>query len=73
VRQALADGRDVEVRLRRYADKVRRHAYKIVDEDVDGLYEVGYSEDEVFEATVSVALGTAVERLEAGLLAIGDQ
>jgi alkylhydroperoxidase family enzyme len=73
VRQALAEGRDVEVRLHRYADKVRRHAYKVVDEDIEGLYEVGYSEDDVFEATVSVALGTAIERLEAGLAATGER
>lgn len=73
VRQALAEGRDVELRLRRYADKVRRHAYRVTDEDVDGLYEAGYSEDDVFEATVSVALGAAAERLEAGLRASGGR
>lgn len=73
VRQALAQGRDVEGRLERYADKVRRHAYMVVDGDIEGLYEAGYGEDEVFEATVSVAVGTAVERLEAGLAAVGER
>lgn len=72
VRQELAEGRDVQERLGSYADKVRRHAYKVVDEDVEGLYEAGFSEDEVFEATVSVALGAAVARLEAGLAALHD-
>jgi alkylhydroperoxidase family enzyme len=50
-----------------YLDKVRRHAYRTTDEDVQALKEAGYSEDEIFEYTVSAAVGAGLERLEAGL------
>jgi alkylhydroperoxidase family enzyme len=56
--------------LRPYLDKVTGHAYKVTDEDVEALRVAGYSEDQIFEATVSCALGNCVRRLEAGLSAI---
>src|SRR2546421_50775 len=53
--------------LARFADKVTSHAYAVVDADVDALRAAGYSEDAVFEAVVSVAVGAGLARLEAGL------
>jgi len=69
-RRAAAEGADVPEALRGYLDKVARHAYKVTDEDVVGLRAAGYSEDQIFEATVSCALGACLHRLEAGLGAI---
>ncbi len=55
-----------------YVDKVRRHAYRVTDADVQNLLGAGYSQDQVFELTVAAAFGAARERLAAGLGAIGD-
>jgi hypothetical protein len=57
--------------LRPYVEKVARHAYKVVDADVDGLREAGYGDDAIFELTLAAALGAAQVRLEAGLDAMG--
>jgi len=46
---------------------VRRSAYKVTDEDIQALEDSGYSEDVIFEQTVSVAVAAGLERLEAGL------
>jgi len=56
--------------LRSYVEKVAKHAYKVVDADVDGLREAGYSEDAIFELTLAAALGAARVRLDAGLRAM---
>src|SRR3954449_3560499 len=69
-RAAAAQAADVPEALGGYLDKVARHAYKVTDEDVEALRAAGYSEDEVFEATVSCALGAGLRRLETGLSAI---
>lgn len=53
--------------LATYVDKVADHPHNVSDEDVHGLLEVGYSEDQIFEATVSAALGAGLLRLKAGL------
>jgi alkylhydroperoxidase family enzyme len=50
-----------------YLEKVRLHAYKVTDADVQRLQDAGYSEDEIFEHTVSAAVAAGLERLEAGL------
>ena len=50
-----------------YLEKVRRHAYSITDQDVQELKDAGYSEDEIFEYTVSAAVAAGIERLTAGL------
>jgi alkylhydroperoxidase family enzyme len=56
-----------------YVDKVALHAYKVVDSDIERLREAGYSEDAVFELTVSAAYGAAAERIDRGLGALrGD-
>ena len=50
-----------------YLDKVRSNAYTVTDEDVQALKDAGYSEDVIFEQTVSVAVAAGLERLDAGL------
>jgi alkylhydroperoxidase family enzyme len=50
-----------------YLDKVRRHAYRVTDADVEALRAHGFSEDEIFEQTVSVAVAEGLSRLGAAL------
>ena len=70
IRWAAAGGAEVPEALRGYLDKVARHAYKVTDEDTEALRAAGYSDDQIFEATVSCALGACLRRLDAGLSAI---
>jgi alkylhydroperoxidase family enzyme len=56
--------------LRGYVDKVARFAYRVTDEDVQALKRAGYSEDAIFEITVSAALGAGMHRLERGIAAL---
>ena len=50
-----------------YLDKVRLHAYRITDEDIEALTRAGYSDDAVFELTVAAAVAAGLERRDAGL------
>jgi hypothetical protein len=70
VREALTAGREIPGPLALYVDKVTRHAYRVTDDDVLALLAAGYSQDQIFEATLSVALGAAQRRLRAGLEAL---
>jgi alkylhydroperoxidase family enzyme len=54
-----------------YLEKVRTGAYAVTDEDVDALKAAGFSEDEIFEQTVGVAVAEGLRRLDAGLRAVG--
>lgn len=54
-----------------YLDKVRQHAYRIVDGDVDALTAAGLSDDAIFEMTVAAALGAAERRMSVGLSLLG--
>jgi alkylhydroperoxidase family enzyme len=70
VREAASRNDGVPEVLRSYVDKVARHAYRVTDEDVDALKQAGYTEDQLFEITVSAAVGAGLHRLEAGLAAL---
>ena len=60
--------------LETYVDKIARYAYEVTDADVDALRDAGYSEDVIFELTVSAALGAGIARLESGMAALkGDK
>jgi hypothetical protein len=65
VRRAIAAGGG-PAELEPLLEKVRRHAYKVVDADVAGL-----SDDAAMEAILAAALGAADERRRAALEAIG--
>jgi hypothetical protein len=54
-----------------YLDKVRNCAYRVTDADVAELGAAGFSEQEIFEQTVAVAVAEGLRRLDAGLAAIG--
>lgn len=56
-----------------YVAKVAKHAYKVVDEDFEAMFDAGYDEEQIFEITVAAALGAGLSRLERGLVALrGD-
>lgn len=73
LRQAVAGGEaEVPGELRSLVEKIRRHAYKITDEDIDTLKDQ-YREDELFEIIVAASLGASLVRLEAGLKALEEE
>jgi len=65
--EASVPDREPPPGLEAYLDKVRRTAYLVTDDDVRALQDAGYSEDVVFENTVSVAVAAGLERLDAAL------
>ena len=67
LRQAAQPDREAPPELAPYLDKVRRNAFKVTDQDIQALRDAGYSEDIIFEQTVSVAVAAGLERLKAGL------
>ena len=62
----------IPAELTGYVKKVALHAYKTTDEDIAGLHQAGYSEDEIFEITLSAALGAGLARLERGFAALKE-
>ena len=71
--RASATTSAVPLALAAYVDKVAGRAYTVTDEDVLALRQAGYSEDAIFEITISAALGAGMARLERGLAALkGD-
>jgi alkylhydroperoxidase family enzyme len=71
LREAADPARPTPPAAEAYAETVRRHAYRVTDMQVESLLEAGLSEDEVFEVTVAAAASAGLERLEAGLRAMG--
>ena len=75
-RAAAAGGRPgtpaeaVPAALDQYVGKVAHQAVDVTDADVDALKAAGYSEDAIFEITVSAAVGAARGRLDRGLGAL---
>jgi alkylhydroperoxidase family enzyme len=68
--RVAAYGGELPESLAAYLDKVRRHAYKVVDADVEQMRAAGLSEDEIFEATAAAAVGAGLVRLRAALAVI---
>ncbi|MDQ6616331.1 MAG: hypothetical protein M3083_16710 [Actinomycetota bacterium] len=68
--QALRDGRlndlpltEAERLLLEYVGTVTRHAYRVTDDQVDGLREVGWSDEQIAETTYVAALFNVFVRL----------
>ena len=70
LRDSAQPERPTPPELATYVEKVRLHAYRVTDGDVDALRAAGFSEDEIFEHTVSAAVAAGLERLDAGLRAV---
>lgn len=64
VRQAISEGRELPDPLGAYVRKVAEHAYSISDEDIAELHSAHYTDDQIFEATISAALGAGLLRLD---------
>jgi hypothetical protein len=67
LRLAAEPNRPAPAGIEPYLEKVRRAAYLVTDEDVDELRAAGFSEDEIFEQTVSAAVSEGLARLDAAL------
>ncbi|MFQ5920087.1 MAG: hypothetical protein ACE5I4_08630 [Thermoplasmata archaeon] len=73
IRVAAAAGSAVPRELSDYVEKVRARACEVEHRDVESLREAGYSEDQIFELTVSAALGAGFGRLESALALLGEE
>ena len=56
--------------LQSYVTKMRRHAYKVTDEDIERLRHAGYDEEAIFEITISTAVGAGTRCLERAMAAL---
>lgn len=63
VRRAICDGLELPDPLGAYVRKVAGHAHSVGDDDIAELHRAGYTDDQIFEATVSAALGAGLLRL----------
>jgi hypothetical protein len=70
LRRKAAQGVGLPAALAAFVDKVRRHAYRVTDEEVADLKAAGHAEDALFELMASAAVGAAQERFEAGMRAL---
>ena len=71
LRRAARPDRPAPAAMEPYLEKVRHGAYRVTDGDVDELRAAGFSEDEIFEQTVSAAVSEGLVRLDAALRALG--
>jgi alkylhydroperoxidase family enzyme len=56
--------------LAAYVKTVALHAYRVTDEQIEALRLAGYSDEALFEITISAALGAGMARFEEGLDAL---
>jgi alkylhydroperoxidase family enzyme len=71
LRTVVADMPPAPEAMASYLAKVRERAYTVTDADVEGLKAAGFSEDEIFEQTVAVAVAQGLRRLDAASEVIG--
>jgi alkylhydroperoxidase family enzyme len=64
LRNVVAASPPAPAEMRSYLEKVRDRAYAVIDRDVEALKEAGFSEDEIFEQTVAVAIAEGLHRLD---------
>jgi hypothetical protein len=70
LRAAAQPDREAPPQFDTYLRTVRSGACAVTDADVEALKAAGYSEDEIFEQTVSAAVSAGLLRLDAGLRAL---
>jgi hypothetical protein len=73
VRAAAGSGGELPEPMGSYATKVRDQSYRITDTDFAGLTRAGLDDDDIFEITIAAAVGAALRRLDAGMLAISGK
>jgi alkylhydroperoxidase family enzyme len=64
LRSVVAASEPAPSEMAAYLEKVRSRAYTVVDRDIEALKEAGFSEDAIFEQTVSVAIAEGLQRLD---------
>ncbi|HEX3247850.1 MAG TPA: hypothetical protein VHS05_00375 [Pyrinomonadaceae bacterium] len=64
IRQAISECSYGSSPLGAFAQKVAEHAFVVNDDDIRELHRAHYSDDQIFEAAVSAALGAGLYRLE---------
>ena len=64
IRQAISERTYSSSPLGAFAQKVADHAFMVNDDDIRELHRAHYSDDQIFEAAVSAALGAGLYRLE---------
>ncbi len=64
LRAVVASSTPAPAEMDAYLEKVRDRAYTVVDRDIDELKAAGFSEDAIFEQTVSVAIAEGLRRLD---------
>ena len=64
IRQAISEGAYGSSPLGAFAKKVAEHAFRVTDDDIRALHRAHYSDDQIFEAAVSAALGAGLYRLQ---------
>jgi uncharacterized peroxidase-related enzyme len=47
----------------RFSEKVTRHAYKVTEADIQSLKDLGYTDEDVLEATEVIALFNFLDRI----------
>jgi alkylhydroperoxidase family enzyme len=67
LRRAAHPEREAPADFASYLDKVKANAFKVTDADIEALKNAGYSDDVIFEQTVSVAVAAGLARLDAAL------
>ena len=72
IRQAFSERTYSSSPLGAFAQKVAEHASTVNDDDIRELHRAHYSDDQIFEAAVSAALGAGLHRLECVLTVLGE-
>ena len=71
LRAVVAQSPPAPAQMDAYLAKVRDRAYAVVDRDIEELKDAGFSEDEIFEQTVAVAIAEGLRRLDRAAEVIG--
>ena len=64
LRDVVAASAPAPAEMAAYLEKVRNRAYAVVDRDIEALREAGFSEEAIFEQTVTVAIAEGLRRLD---------
>jgi alkylhydroperoxidase family enzyme len=70
VRQAISEGAKLSGALGAFVQKIAEGASTLTNDDIAELHRARYTDDQIFEATVSAALGAGLFRLECVLGAL---
>ena len=69
-RRAVLEGSSAGPETEAYLDKVRRHAYRVTDEDIAALRAAGWDDERLYELTIAAAVGQGLRRLDLGMAAL---